>query len=222
MSGALLAMLRREAALHWSHPAELLNALFFHVLVVLLFTFAVGPYPQMLSQLGAAVIWVAALLATMLSTATLFQSDYDDGSLELIAVSPQPLSLYVVVRVTMHWLLGGVPLILLTPLLGLMTQLDSARIVTLMLSLLVGTPTLGLISGIGAALTVGVKRGGMLTALLVLPLFIPVLIFGSMAVQASASGLSANGPLLLMAAMLVLSLALAPVACAAALRNALA
>ncbi|CAG0908310.1 unnamed protein product [Cyprideis torosa] len=176
----------------------------------------------MLEAIGAAVIWVAALLATMLSSSTLFQSDHDDGTLTMIAISPQPLSLYVLVRVTMHWLLGGVPLILLTPLLGLMMQLEGDEIVTLMITLLIGTPTLELISAIGAALTVGVKRSGMLTALLVLPLFIPVLILGSMAVHATQNGLPASGQLLLMAAMLVMALVLAPVAAAAALRNALA
>jgi len=174
--------------------------------------------PETLATMAAGVLWIAALLATLLSLDNLFRSDFDDGSLELIMLSPYPSTLLVLAKVVAHWLVTGLPLLLVTPLLAvLMAVPDDAR-PTLWLTLALGTPVLSLVGAIGVALTVGLRRGGALLSLLVLPLYVPVLIFGANAVGASAAGLPVTGQLYMLSALLVLALSLAPVATAAALR----
>ena len=209
---------KRDLTLAFRRKSELVNPLIFFLIVASLFPIGVSPEPNFLSQLAPGLVWVAALLATLLSMETLFKSDYEDGSLEQLLLSPQPVFLVVLSKVLAHWLLSGLALTLVAPLLGLMLFLPSEGMPGLMLSLLLGTPTLSLIGAIGAALTVGLRRGGVLISLLVLPLYIPVLIFGSSAVQAAVTGLPLDGYLALLGAMLALALALAPIAAGAALR----
>ena len=215
---ACAGLLRRELSLALRRRGELFNPLVFFVLVVSLFPLGVGPGPQLLATIAPGVIWVAALLATLLAMERLFRSDYDDGSLEQLLLSPQPLALLSLCKILAHWLTSGLPLTLISPLLGVLLHLPGPAYATLALSLLLGTPTLCLVGAIGVALTVGLPRGGVLLALLVLPLYIPVLIFGTAAVVAAASGLPATGQLALLGAMLALALTLAPLAVAAALR----
>ncbi|NRP94666.1 Heme exporter protein B [Marinobacterium sp. xm-g-59] len=209
---------KRDLTLAFRRKSELVNPLIFFLIVASLFPIGVSPDPNFLSQLAPGLVWVAALLATLLSMETLFKSDYEDGSLEQLLLSPQPVFLVVLSKVLAHWLLSGLALTLVAPLLGVMLFLPSEGMPGLMLSLLLGTPTLSLIGAIGAALTVGLRRGGVLISLLVLPLYIPVLIFGSSAVQAAVTGLPLDGYLALLGAMLALALALAPIAAGAALR----
>ena len=209
---------KRDLTLAFRRKSELVNPLIFFLIVASLFPIGVSPEPNFLSQLAPGLVWVAALLATLLSMETLFKSDYEDGSLEQLLLSPQPVFLVVLSKVLAHWLLSGLALTLVAPLLGVMLFLPSEGMPGLMLSLLLGTPTLSLIGAIGAALTVGLRRGGVLISLLVLPLYIPVLIFGSSAVQAAVTGLPLDGYLALLGAMLALALALAPIAAGAALR----
>ena len=209
---------KRDLTLAFRRKSELVNPLIFFLIVASLFPIGVSPEPNFSSPLAPGLVWVAALLATLLSMETLFKSDYEDGSLEQLLLSPQPLFLVVLSTVLAHWLLSGLALTLVAPLLGVMLFLPSEGMPGLMLSLLLGTPTLSLIGAIGAALTVGLRRGGVLISLLVLPLYIPVLIFGSSAVQAAVTGLPLDGYLALLGAMLALALALAPIAAGAALR----
>ncbi|CAI8246752.1 MAG: Heme exporter protein B [Marinobacterium sp. xm-d-530] len=209
---------KRDLTLAFRRKSELVNPLIFFLIVASLFPIGVSPEPNFLSQLAPGLVWVAALLATLLSMETLFKSDYEDGSLEQLLLSPQPVFLVVLSKVLAHWLLSGLALTIVAPLLGVMLFLPSEGMPGLMLSLLLGTPTLSLIGAIGAALTVGLRRGGVLISLLVLPLYIPVLIFGSSAVQAAVTGLPLDGYLALLGAMLALALALAPIAAGAALR----
>lgn len=218
----LTALLRRELMLAFHQRRELTNPLFFFVTVMTLFPLGVSPEPEFLREAAAGVVWVAALLASMLSLDRLFQSDYDDGSLEQLVLSPQPTYLLALTKVMVHWLFTGLPLILLSPLLALMMQMSSAHIPVLMLSLLLGTPVISLLGGIGAALTVSLRGGGILVSLLVLPLTIPVLIFGTGAVQASMVGMPVTGYLALLGTMLALAVTLAPFAIAAAIRMSVA
>lgn len=209
---------KRDMVLAFRRKSELVNPLIFFLIVASLFPIGVSPEPNFLSQLAPGLLWVAALLATLLSMDSLFKSDFEDGSLEQLLLSPQPLFLIVLSKVAAHWLMSGLALTLIAPLLGVMLFLPSEGMPGLMLSLLLGTPTLSLIGSIGAALTVGLRRGGVLISLLVLPLYIPVLIFGSSAVQAAVTGLPLSGYLALLGALLALALALAPIAAGAALR----
>ncbi len=209
---------KRDMVLAFRRKSELVNPLIFFLIVASLFPIGVSPEPNFLSQLAPGLLWVAALLATLLSMESLFKSDFEDGSLEQLLLSPQPLFLIVLSKVAAHWLMSGLALTLIAPLLGVMLFLPSEGMPGLMLSLLLGTPTLSLIGAIGAALTVGLRRGGVLISLLVLPLYIPVLIFGSSAVQAAVTGLPLSGYLALLGALLALALALAPIAAGAALR----
>jgi heme exporter protein B len=183
-----------------------------------LFPLGIGPEPLLLKKIAPGILWVAALLATLLGMPRLLAADYLDGTLEQMLISPSPLGLLITGKILAHWLLGGLPLVLLAPLLGLQFDLDSAALGVLMLSLLLGTPVLSLIGAIGAALTLGVRGGGALLALLILPLFIPVLIFGAGAVEAQINGLSPDGHLSLLAALFFFSLCFAPWATTAALR----
>ena len=215
---ALFQLLRRDLLLAFRSRHEWLNPLFFFVMVVTLFPLGLGPEPARLAEMAPGVIWVAALLAALLGMDALFRSDFDDGNLEQWLLSPQPLPLLVLAKVVAHWLMTGLPLTCLSPLLALLMNLPPTAIATLVWSLALGTPVLSLIGAIGAALTVGLSRGGVLLSLLVLPLYIPVLIFAAGGVSAAAMGVSASGQLALLGALLCLSLALAPLAIAAALR----
>ena len=221
MSGTLRAVagvIRRDLNLAVRNRSELLNPLLFFVLVISLFPLGVGPSPALLAEIAPGVIWVAALLATLLSMERLFRSDFEDGSLEQLLLSGHPLTLLVLGKVLAHWLVTGLPLLLIAPLLGVLLYLPAEAIRLLPLTLLLGTPVLSLLGAVGVALTVGLKRGGVLLTLLVLPLYIPVLIFGTAAIAAAAAGLSVTGQLALLGALLALAITLAPLGIAAALR----
>jgi heme exporter protein B len=198
--------------------SDAVAALFFFVIAASLFPLGVGAEPALLRAIGPGVLWVAALLAAMLSLNRLFAADHADGSLEQLLLMPVPLSLTVAVKTLAHWLTSGLPLVLLAPLLGLQFDLSGESLAVLTGSLLLGTPVLSLIGAIGAALTLGVRGGGVLLAVLVLPLYIPVLIFGAGAVSACAHGMSPWGGLSLLGALLALGVVFAPLAAAAALR----
>ena len=208
----------RDLRIALRRRADTFAALFFFVIVVSLFPLGVGPEPALLRSMAAGVVWVAALLASMLSLTRMFADDHQDGTLEQLLLSATPLPLLVFAKMAAHWLASGLLLALVSPLLALQFDLPPASVGVLALSLLLGTPLLSLIGGIGAALTVGLRGGGVLLSLLVLPLYVPVIIFGSGAVQASSAGLGIAGHFSLLGAMLVLALFLAPLATAAALR----
>jgi len=215
---AFSILLQRDLKLAYRHRAELANPLLFFVLVVSLFPLGVSPESKVLQQLAPGVIWVAALLAAMLSLDSLFRSDFSDGALEQLTLTAHPLPLLVLAKITAHWLVSGLPLIILAPLLGVLLFLPTDAMPTLLATLALGTPVLSLIGAIGVALTVGLQRGGVLLSLLVLPLYIPILIFAANAVQSAAIGLEVAGQLYFLGAMLMLALTLAPIAAAAALR----
>ena len=218
---ALLALTQRDLTLAYRRRGELANPILFFVIVTSLFPMGVGPAPEQLRNIGPGVIWVASLLATLLALEALFRSDYEDGSLEQITLSPHPVSVLAFAKVAVHWLITGLPLLIVSPLLALLMQMDSSTMKTLFFSLLLGTPTLSLIGAVAAALTVGLKRGGLLLTLLVLPLYVPVLIFGTSAVHSAAHGLAVAGQFYALGALLALSIVLAPIAIAAALRASL-
>jgi len=214
-------LLRRDLRLALSQSGDAGLVLAFFVLAVVLFPFGVGPEPEILGRVAAGILWVAALLAALLSLDRLFQPDYEDGGLDLIALSPLPLELAVLAKCAAHWLVTGLPLALVSPALALVVDLDHRAIATLVASLLIGTPALSLIGGVAAALILGARRQGVLLSLLVLPLYVPPLIFGAGAVEASALGTGAGADLLLLGALSLTALALCPWASAAALRLAL-
>ncbi|MGE5115803.1 MAG: heme exporter protein CcmB [Betaproteobacteria bacterium] len=218
---AVLVSLRRDLLLAARRRSEVLTALFFFVVVVSLFPLGIGPEPAQLRRIAPGVLWVAALLATLLGLPRLFAADHADGTLEQMALSPQTFALLMTGKIAAHWLLCGLPLVLLAPVLGLQFGLDPATLGILMVSLLIGTPLLSLIGAVGAALTLGVRGGGVLLALLVLPLYIPTLIFGAGAVESYNAGLGVRGHLSLLGAMLVVALFFAPWAATAALRIAM-
>ena len=214
----MLAVIKREIALGLRQKGEVRTPLVFFMVIASLFPLGVGAETGLLLRMAPGVLWVSALLAAMLSLQRMFATDYADGSLEQMVLSPTPLGLLVLSKALAHFLLSGVPLVLMAPVLGLQFGLDSRALGILMLSLLLGTPTLSLIGSIGAALTLGVRGAGVLLSLLILPLYIPVLIFGAGAVEADAAGLGFGGHLSLLSALLVLSLFFSPMATAAALR----
>ncbi|HWT01903.1 MAG TPA: heme exporter protein CcmB [Pyrinomonadaceae bacterium] len=218
MLATLRWVIQRDATLAWRGRAGVLSTLFFFVIVVSLFPLGVGPELSVLRTIAPGVVWVAALLASMLSLDRMFSHDYLDGSLEQLMLTPQPLSVVVLGKIFAHWLVTGAPLVLIAPVLGLQFDVPPGALVTLVASLLLGTPALSLIGAVGAALTLGLRGGGVLVSLLVLPLCIPVLIFGAGAVEASITGASAESHLSLLGAVLVLALLFAPWATAAALR----
>ncbi|MBD8483870.1 heme exporter protein CcmB [Pseudomonas coleopterorum] len=211
-------LLKREARLLCRRPAELANPLVFFAIVVALFPLAVGPQMQLLQSLSPGLVWVAALLAVLLSLDGLFRSDLEDGSLEQWVLSEHPLPVLVLAKVLMHWAFSGLALVLVSPLLALMLGLPERCLPVLLASLLLGTPVLSLLGAVGAALTVGLKRGGLLLALLTLPLYIPVLILGSGALQASLQQLPTAGYLLWLGSLTALAVTLAPFAIAAGLK----
>ncbi|MCW8903920.1 heme exporter protein CcmB [Sedimenticola sp.] len=218
MFSAFRTLMGRDLLLAMRRRSDLFTTLFFFVIVVSLFPLGIGPEMNTLRLIAPGVFWVAALLASMLALERLFAVDYEDGALEQMLLAPQPLFVLVLAKVTAHWLVTGLPLVLMAPLLGLQYDLSSEALGVMVLSLLLGTPALSLIGAIGAALTLGLRGGGVLVSLLVLPLYIPVLIFGSGAVEATASGLGGQGHISMLGAILVLSLLLAPLAASAALR----
>ena len=206
LTTAFFAIIRRDLLLAFRRRAELANPLLFFVMVVTLFPLAVGAQPNLLQAMAPGVIWVAALLAALLSLDNLFRSDFEDGSLEQLLLSPHSLSILVLGKILAHWLVTGLPLLLVAPLLALFLGLPQAAMGTLWLTLILATPMLSLIGAIGVALTVGLRRGGMILSLLVLPLYIPVLIFASNAVDRAASGLPVTAQLNILLAMLILAL----------------
>jgi heme exporter protein B len=208
----------RDLTLAWRRRADVLSTLFFFVIVVSLFPLGIGPETQLLRSIAPGVVWVAALLASMLSLGRVFANDYQDGTLEQMLLTPQPLYLVVLGKVFAQWLVSEVPLVLVAPLIGVQFDLAPDTLRILFVSLLIGTPILSLIGSIGAALTLGLRGGGVLIALLILPLYIPVLIFGAGAVEASIDGMGPQANLYLLAAFLVVSLVFAPWATSAALR----
>jgi len=218
---AFLAIIRRDLRLSLRRGADAALPLVFFLIALALFPLGVGPAPEILERIGTGVIWVLALLAVMLSLDRLYHADAEDGSLELLALSRLPLELVALAKCTAHWLTTGLILALVSPLLAVLMQLPPDAIAPLALALLLGTPTLTLVGSIGAALLIGARRGSVLIALLVLPLYIPVLIFGVSAVEGAVMGLSGRPQFLILGAMLLAALALAPFATAAALRLAL-
>ncbi|HHH36950.1 MAG TPA: heme exporter protein CcmB [Gammaproteobacteria bacterium] len=211
-------MVERDLLLAVRRMSDVLTTLFFFVIVVSLFPLGVGPEMETLRAIAPGVVWVAAILASMLALGRLFGQDHGDGTLEQILLVPQPLALLVLAKVLAHWLVTGLPLVLMAPLLGLQFGMEAEALGTLLVSLLLGTPAISLIGAVGAALTLGVRGGGVLVSLLVLPLYVPVLIFGAGAVEAQSSGLGAAAHLSLLGAIGVLALCFAPLAAAAALR----
>ena len=214
----LLKMAATELKLLYRRRQELVNPLIFFLMVSTLFPLAVSPDAEQLRILAPGVIWVAAMLASLLSLDMLFRHDFDDGTLEQTLFSDQPLYLLTLVKVGCYWLMSGLPLVMISPLLAMMLFLPADTIPTLVLSLLLGTPVLSLVGAIGAGLTVSLRKGGVIISLLVLPLFMPVLIFGSSAVLAVSQGLSATGQLAWLSVLLVLAITLAPFAIAMAVR----
>ena len=218
MLKALNCIIRRDLLLAFRRRSDVLTTLFFFVIVATLFPLGVGPEAALLRTMAPGILWVAALLASMLALGRLFALDYEDGTLEQMLLAAEPLTVIVIGKVIAHWLVSGLPLVLLAPLLAVQFDLPPESIAVLFFSLLIGTPVLSLIGSIGAALTLGVRGGGVLVSLLVLPLYIPVLIFGAGAVGAQASGLGSSAHLLLLGGVLAGAAALAPWATAASLR----
>ncbi|MEW5787703.1 MAG: heme exporter protein CcmB [Pseudomonadota bacterium] len=218
MSRFLLAVLRRDLTLAARRRGDWLIAQFFFVMVASLFPLGVGPEPQMLARIGPGVLWVAATLASLLSLARLFSDDHQDGSLEHMVLSPEPTVLLVLGKSLAHWLIYGIPLLAIAPVLGLQFNLSWEAIMVLEFSLLLGTPILSLLGAVGAALTLGLRGGGVLLTLLILPLYVPALIFGAGAVDGVIAGTGAQAHLSLLGAFLILSLMIAPWIAAASLR----
>ncbi len=218
MLDLLLLVIQRDLVLAMRRRADVLTTLVFFVMVVSLFPLGVGPELSMLRKMAPGVLWVAALLASMLSLGRLFSADYLDGTLEQMMLAPQSLSMLVLGKMTAHWMVSGLPLVLMAPILGLQFDMPGQELGILIIGLLLGTPILSMIGAIGAALTLGLRGGGVLLSLLVLPLCIPVLIFGTGAVEAMSSGLSVVSHLSLLGALLVLALVFTPWVTAQALR----
>jgi heme exporter protein B len=215
---AFTLLLKRDLTLAMRHRAEMINPLLFFVLVTSLFPLGIGADPKLLQAVGPGVIWVAALLAALLSLEGIFRSDFEDGTLEQFLLSSHPVSVLVLAKVLAHWLITGLPLLVISPLLGVLLGLPGDAIMILLVTLTLGTPVLSLIGAVGVALTVGLRKGGMILSLLVLPLYVPLLIFAASAVDTAAAGLPVTAHLSLISALLVLSLSLSPLATAAALR----
>ncbi|AMX02780.1 heme exporter protein CcmB [Microbulbifer thermotolerans] len=211
-------LFKTELLLALRHRADIANPLLFFVTVLALLPLGVGPEPALLAKMASGMIWVMALLATLLSQESLFRGDFENGSLEQMALSPQPLYFAVLAKSMVHWMVTGLPLALLSPLLGLMLNLPAAGYLCLFFSLLLGSASLSLVGAVGAALTVALSRPGLLLALIVMPLYVPVLIFGTGAVQAAIDGYGYSAQLAVLAAYLAAAAALAPLAAAGAIR----
>jgi heme exporter protein B len=221
MLSGFVALIRRDLRLALRQGLDSMMALAFFVLACVLFPFGVGPGPELLSRIAPGILWVAALLAALLSLERLFQDDYQDGSLELLATGPLPLAGLVAAKAAAHWLTTAVPLIAAAPLLAVLLHLPGEAFAAMLAALALGTPSLSLIGAVGAALVLGARRSGVLLALLVLPLYIPVLIFGAGAIDAAQFGLAVRPHLLMLGAMALAASVLAPLAAASALRQAL-
>ena len=215
---AFRCIVRRDLRLAFRRGGDSANVVVFFVLTITLFPFGIGPEPAVLARVAPGVIWVAALLAAMLSLDRLFRDDHDDGSLELLTLGPLPLEITVLAKCLAHWLTTGLLLVVAAPLLAVLLDMSARGFATLVAAMLLGTPVLSLVGAIGAALTVSLRRGGVLISLLVLPLYVPVLIFGVGAVDAAVYGLAARPHLLVLGGMLLAALPLCPWAAAAALR----
>ncbi|ALP42287.1 heme exporter protein B [Aeromonas schubertii] len=218
MFSPLLHVIRRELLMAMRQRSEILNPLWFFLIVITLFPLGIGPEPALLARIAPGIIWVAALLSAMLSLERLFRDDFADGALEQMMLMPAPLGVLALGKVVAHWLLTGLPLLLLSPLIALLLSLDLRTWQAVALTLLLGTPVLSLLGAVGVALTVGLRRGGVLLSLLILPLYIPVLIFATSAIDAAGMGLPYGGQLAILGAMLLGALTLTPLAISAALR----
>lgn len=218
---AFVALVRRDLRLAFRQGGDGLMAVLFFVLAASLFPFGIGPEPEVLARVAAGIIWVTALLAALLALDRLFQADWEDGTLDQLALSPLPLELAVLAKCLAHWLVSGLPLIIATAPVAILLDLDLRELPMLLVSLLLGTPILSLIGAVGAALTLGARRGGVLLSLLVLPLEIPVLIFGVAGADSALAGHPSHAQFLLLGGMLMAALPLCPLAAAAALRQAL-
>ncbi len=216
-NGALITQLQRDFRVIVRRFGEYLQPLLFFIVVSSLFPLALSPRPDLLQEIAPGVIWVSALLATLLSMESLFKTDFDDGSLEQLALSAQPMALLLLAKATAHWFATGLPLVLVSPLIARMFFVPAEALPVTMLGLLLGTPVLMLLGTVGAALTVSLRRGGVLLSLLVLPLMVPVLIFGARATDLAVQGAPVSGPLFLLASLLALALSLVPFATAAAI-----
>ena len=218
LSQAFWYLLRRDLTLAVRNRGEFANPILFFILVITLFPLAIGAVPELLSRIAPGIIWVAALLAAMLSLDSIFRSDFDDGSLEQLLLSAHPMPVLVLAKVAAHWLVTGAPLLLVSPLLAEMLGMPTQAQGTMMVTILIGTPILSLIGSIGVALTVGLPKGGIILSLLVLPLYVPILIFAAGAIESAAGGLDVSAQLYMLLAFLFLSISLSPIATAAALR----
>ncbi|ARN75442.1 heme exporter protein CcmB [Oceanicoccus sagamiensis] len=218
LAATFLATLKRDLLLAFRRRSDFMNPLVFFLMVCSLFPLGIGPDPKQLAVLAPGILWVVALLACLLSSDTLFRSDYDDGSLELMLISPVSLYIQVTAKTVAHWLLTGFPLTLLSPVLGLLLQLPFTGMAALMMAMAMGTASLSFIGAIGAGLTVGLRKGGLLLSLIILPLYIPVLIFGVSSVKAAVDGFDYMGQLAILGAFLALAVTLAPLAIAASVR----
>jgi heme exporter protein B len=214
----MLRVFMRDITLAWRRRSDVISIFFFFIIAASLFPLGLGADPQLLHMIAPSILWVCALLSCMLSLPRMFSDDYVDGTLEQLIISNQPTLFIALMKILAHWVLSGLPLVLIAPLIGLQFNLTSNELQILALSLLLGTPILSLIGSIGAALTLGLRGGGVLIALLVLPLYIPVLVFGAGAVNAISVGMSANGALSLLGAMLALALIFAPITASYALK----
>lgn len=218
LSNAFFAIIRRDLVLALRRRSEVANPLLFFILVITLFPLGIGAQPHLLQAIAPGIIWVSALLAAMLSLDSLFRSDFDDGSLEQILLSSHPASILVLAKIIAHWLVTGLPLLIVAPLLAIFLGMPTHSLGILLLTLLLGTPVLSLIGAIGVALTVGLRKGGMILSLLVLPLYVPVLIFASNAVEIAGSGLPVTAQINILISILIMATVLAPWPTAAALK----
>ena len=218
LATAFFAVIRRDLILAFRRRAEVANPVFFFILVVTLFPLGIGAQPKLLQAMAPGVIWVSALLAVMLSLDSLFRSDFDDGSLEQMLLSSHPLTILVFAKIIAHWLVTGLPLLFVAPLLAIFLGLPEQALGTLLITLVLATPVLSLIGAIGVSLTVGLRRGGMILSLLVLPLYVPVLIFASNAVEMAGNGLAVDAQINILLAIFFMSVVLAPLPAAAALK----
>lgn len=209
---------KKDVLLAFRQRSEIINPLLFFLIVISLFPLGIGPEPQLLARMAPGIIWIAALLSTMLGLDKIFRDDYQDGSLEQLLMSPYPTSLIVIAKIAAHWSITGLPLVLLSPMFGLLLNMDSNSMQAAIVTLLIGTPLLSLIGAIGAGLTVGLQKGGVLLSLLVLPLYIPVLIFATSAIDTSAMSLDYSAQLAILGAMLAVGLVTAPFAVSSALK----
>ncbi|MDN3610612.1 heme exporter protein CcmB [Vibrio ostreicida] len=218
MFSTFSTIIRRELLIAYRRQADIFNPLWFFIIVITLFPLSIGPEPSILARVSSGIIWVAALLSALLSLERLFRDDFQDGALEQMMLIPAPLPLVVISKVAAHWMLTGLPLIVISPLLALLLSLDMESWIAVVSTLLLGTPTLSFIGAIGVGLTVGLQRGGVLLSLLILPLYIPVLIFATSAIDAASIGMAYNGQLAVLAAMFIGTLTLTPFIISAGLR----